>query len=420
MIIITKTLRTLHLKYNNQHIKAEIQIPGSKSISNRLLVLKEVLALDIPIHNLSSAQDTVDLINALQLVKKKQGGTIDIGHAGTDMRFLTALLSITPGQWILTGSERMKERPVKPLVDALVKLGADISYEGKDGFPPLKINGKKLMGTKVEIDGSISSQFISALLLIAPSFENGLTIDVKGEIVSWPYIQMTLDFLTEFGLNVSTANQTISISKPNSALPLSTQFTVESDWSAASYWYSIVALSSNAQISLKSFSSSTSQGDSVLREIYKSFGVESTFKNGELTLTKKGNNSIQFEYDFTHCPDLAQTIAVTCLGLKIPCLLTGLSTLKLKETDRIQALKTELEKFGAEILITNQSLQINSFGSIPSHVSIATYNDHRMAMSFAPLSLIHNNISIQNPEVVKKSYPEFWSHLQKIGITSNS
>lgn len=411
----------MQLSYNNQSINISVNLPGSKSISNRLLILKEVMGLNVTIDNLSTAEDTVDLIKALDIIRNKKQELIDIGHAGTDMRFLTALLSVTEGTWILTGSERMKQRPIKPLADALKQLGADISYEDTEGFPPLKITGKQLSESKVEVDGSISSQFISALLLIAPSFENGLTIDVKGEIVSWPYIQMTLDFLSEFGLNVSTVNQTIFVSKSTKiAVALPSKLTVESDWSSASYWYSIVALGKNAQVSLNTLSRSSSQGDSVLREIYKNLGVDSAFQNGELILTQNNNVPSYFEYDFANCPDIAQTIAVTCLGLKITCSLTGLSTLKHKETDRILALKNELEKCGATVETTSTSLSITSYKTLPEAISIETYNDHRMAMSFAPLSLIHNNISIQNPEVVKKSYPEFWSHLQKVGISHNS
>lgn len=409
------------LRFNYNSDKAIVQLPGSKSISNRLLILNEVLELNLKLQNLSSAKDTQDLIIALNQIKNNKNHVIDIGHAGTDMRFLTALLSTKEGEWTLTGSERMKQRPIKELVDALKQIGAQISYLQNEGFPPLKIIGKKLKGGKVEIDGSVSSQFISALILIAPALENGLEIKIKNEIVSWPYIQMTLDLLKETGVEVSTLLNTIIISAIHpkvEALKTMHELVIESDWSGASYWYSIVALSKNFEITLKGLDQNSSQGDSVLPEIYKSFGISSEFINGNLLLTKKAGRVNYFEYDFTNCPDIAQTVAVTCLGLKIDCRLNGLSTLKHKETDRILALKNELEKFEANVNVTNDSLQImNSKSDIRnSKFEISTYKDHRMAMSFAPLTLIYDNINIEDPQVVKKSYPEFWEHLKLVGI----
>ncbi len=413
------------LKYNNTPIKATIDLPGSKSISNRLLILNEVLNLNLKLKNLSSAKDTQDLVLALAQVKENRNHTIDIGHAGTDMRFLTALLSVTEGEWILTGSERMQERPIGELVNALKQLGADISYLKNEGFPPLNIIGKKLKGGKIEIDGSISSQFISALLLISPSLEKGLEITIKGEIVSWSYILMTLDLLSELGIKVSTILNTINVSphsmaKSQFSIP-TTQYSVESDWSSASYWFGIVALSKNAEIILKGLSKHSSQGDSVLPEVYRKLGVNSEFKNEALLLRKSGASTDTFTYDFSDCPDIAQTVAVTCLGLKINCKLTGLSTLKHKETDRLLALKTELEKFGVEVVITNDSLEIRHTEPETRNPKpeIKTYNDHRMAMSFAPLALLHDNITIENPDVVQKSYPKFWKDLEMVGITND-
>jgi 3-phosphoshikimate 1-carboxyvinyltransferase len=413
------------LKYNNTDIKATVHLPGSKSISNRLLILKNVLNLDLQLTNLSTAKDTQDLILALAQLKENlptgQSGKnhiIDIGHAGTDMRFLTALLSIKEGEWILTGSERMKQRPIAELVNALKQIGAQISYTEQEGFPPLKITGQKLNGGSIEIDGSISSQFITALMLIAPALKNGLEIKIKNEIVSMSYITMTIEILKQFGINLEIQNSKIKVHNPSFNIQHST-FHIESDWSSASYWYSIAALSKNAEIILLGLTENSSQGDSVLPELYKNFGVTSEFKNGNLILTKNTIVTNYFEYNFSNCPDIAQTVAVTCLGLKINCYLTGIQTLKVKETDRIIALKNELEKFGANISITENSISINNKSSITNHPStiINTYNDHRMAMSFAPLTLIVNSLTIQNPEVVQKSYPLFWKDLNLIGIS---
>jgi len=405
-----------------EHIKkATIQLAGSKSISNRLLILNEVLDLNLILENNSTSEDTLHLQRALKQLKNKKGGTIDIHHAGTDMRFLTALLATKEGEWILTGSERMKQRPIGELVNALRSLGAEISYLEKENFPPLKIKGKKLKGGQLEIDGSISSQFTSALLLISPTFEDGLALTLKNEIVSWPYILMTLDLLSQFGLKVSTVLNTINVSPTPKQETRNKKFSVESDWSAASYWYSIVALSKNVEITLTGLNKSSSQGDCVLPKIYEELGVSSQFTNKGLLLTQSSNVSSKFEYDFTDCPDLAQTVAVTCFGLGIKAKLKGLKTLKIKETDRILALKTELEKFGANVEITSDSLTILETRNKKPETRnpINTYNDHRMAMSFAPLSLAYGPLNIQNPEVVSKSYPLFWEDLKSVGFSVN-
>lgn len=408
------------LSYNHQPLKAAIHLPGSKSISNRLLILNEVLNLNLEIENLSASKDTKDLIKALNEKSK----IIDIGHAGTDMRFLTALLSTKNGEWILTGSERMKERPIKELVDALLQLGADIGYIEKNGYPPLNIKGTELPGGKIEIDSSVSSQFISALLLIAPSFKNGIKISLKGKTVSRPYINMTVGLLKYFGVKVDFSDQQISVKPLDSLITNHKTYFVEPDWSCASYWYSLVAFSKKAEITLPGLLENSLQGDSVLPLIYKDLGVNSQFKNNRLILTHSGNFCSYFKFDFTDCPDLAQTVAVTCFGLSIDCSLTGLSTLKHKETDRLLALKTELEKFGATVCITSDSLELkNTKHAIENTkretVSIATYNDHRMAMSFSPLSILYENILIENPEVVEKSYPDFWKHISSIGIKAH-
>ena len=405
------------LQYNKQLVNAAIELPGSKSISNRLLILKEVLNLNIELKNISTAKDTKTLIEALVQINQEKNFIIDIGDAGTDMRFLTALLCFKQGEWTLTGSERMKERPIKHLVDALKQLGAQISYLEKEGFPPLKIKGKKLQGRKIEVDGSISSQFISALLLIAPALKNGLDIKITNKIVSWSYIQMTVDILSQFGIKVSSVQDTIHVTK-SEILNLKSNFSIESDWSSASYWYSIAALATNAKITLKGLQKNSTQGDSVLPEIYKNFGVSTETNDSEFILTKTSSKAKYLEYDFSNCPDIAQTVAVTCFALKINCKLTGLSTLKNKETDRLLALKTELEKLGAKVLITNDSIEMESQSEIRNQKSIIikTYGDHRMAMSFAPLVFLYDKVEIENPSVVEKSYPEFWEVLKRIGV----
>lgn len=410
------------LKYNHHPISVTINLPGSKSISNRLLILNEVLKLNLVLKNISPAKDTQDLVFALNNLN----GTIDVGHAGTDMRFLTALLSVKKGERIITGSDRMKQRPIKDLVDALTFLGAEISYLEKPGYPPLKINGKDLIGGTIQIESGVSSQFISALLLIAPSLDKGLQLTLKGKTVSLSYILMTIDVLKQFGVEVAVEKENISVKKKFkqeiSDIP-QTVF-VEPDWSSASYWYSIVSLSKTASVILPHLQLNSSQGDSALVDIYKNFGVKSEMKKGNLHLSKKGELGTFFKFDFTNCPDIAQTVAVTCLGLNINCELTGLSTLKHKETDRLLALKNEIEKFDATVTITDNSLTLQNINTESSdsntrktnQITIQTYHDHRMAMSFAPLALLYDNINIEDLDVVKKSYPSFWADLASIGI----
>ena len=339
---------------------------------------------------------------------------IDVHHAGTAMRFLTAYFSITQGrQTILTGSKRMKERPIKILVDALRSLGAEIEYMENEGFPPLKISGKKLTKDTIIINGSVSSQYISALLLIASSLENGLKLEFEGEVTSVPYIKMTLSLLSEIGIESIWEQNKISV-KAKKTIE-NKLITVESDWSSASYYYSLVALSKGATLTLSSYKKASLQGDAVLAEIYKSFGVKTTFNKNLITLTKV-ESRLQHQnisFDLSNAPDIAQTIAVTCFGLGLACHLKGLHTLKIKETDRLVALKTELEKFGEEILITDESLTLKAASIIKKNIKVETYNDHRMAMAFAPL-LLKTDLEIEEAEVVSKSYPNFWLDIQKL------
>jgi 3-phosphoshikimate 1-carboxyvinyltransferase len=412
----------LLLKTSTLNRKSQITITGSKSETNRLLLL-QALYPSIALENVSDSDDSVLMTSALN----SNSDIIDIHHAGTAMRFLTAYFSVQEGREItLTGSKRMKERPIQILVEALKQLGADIRYVENEGFPPIKIKGKKLTNNKVSLQANVSSQYISALLLIAPKLENGLELTLEGEITSVPYIKMTLSLLEEIGVETSFIENTITV-KPNSKTLKNNTLTVESDWSSASYYFSMVALSdAGTEITLSSYKENSLQGDSALVEIYKHFGVETTFENHSIILKKSQSvNQKSLNANLQSSPDIAQTIAVTCFALGIACDLTGLHTLKIKETDRLVALKTEIEKLGGSVDITDKSLHLKpntlfqpDAGSLASgcpNEAIATYNDHRMAMAFAPLAL-KTPIVIEDAEVVSKSYPTFWSDLERIGF----
>lgn len=402
----------LHLKTTeSKKITSEIIISGSKSESNRLLILQQLFP-SIAIENLSDSDDTHHLQEALS----SENEIADIGHAGTAMRFLTAFFATQEGSIkVLQGSERMHNRPIEILVAALRSLGADIEYLEKDGYPPIKITGKKLIKDKVSINGNVSSQYISALMLIASSLENGLEIQLEGKITSVPYIKMTLTLLHQIGITASFEGNIISVKSKKDTQ--SENIVVESDWSSASYFYSLIALSEiGSSVKLSAYKENSLQGDSCLARIYKHFGVVTTFKENFIVLTKeeKNNSEILIE-DLKNAPDIAQTIAVTSFGLGIGCDLTGLHTLKIKETDRLEALKEELTKLGAEINVTNESLHLKASEKINEDVLIATYNDHRMAMAFAPLAL-KIPITILEAEVVTKSYRNFWKDMQQVGI----
>ncbi|GGW39729.1 3-phosphoshikimate 1-carboxyvinyltransferase [Arenibacter certesii] len=390
-------------------LKATVKITGSKSESNRLLLL-QALYPTIAIENLSNSDDADVMEKGLQI----ENGIVDIHHAGTAMRFLTAYFASQENkEVILTGSKRMTERPIKVLVDALKELGADISYENNEGYPPIKVKGKKLVKNKVSLPANISSQYISALLLIAPNLENGLELELIGEITSVPYIKMTLGLLSQIGVESSFEGNTIKV-LPQETVPSSTQV-VESDWSSASYFYSIVSLCDvGTELTLSSYNKNSLQGDSVLAEIYKDFGVETSYGEHEVLLRKiASETNKEIEIDLANAPDIAQTIVVSCFGLGIGCHLTGLHTLKIKETDRLEALKTELGKLGAPIYVTDKSLTLKPSDQINKDVAIDTYNDHRMAMAFAPLAL-KTSLFINDAEVVSKSYPDFWKDLESL------
>ncbi|MFK7781299.1 3-phosphoshikimate 1-carboxyvinyltransferase [Psychroserpens sp.] len=388
-----------------------ITITGSKSESNRLLLL-QALFPEINIDNLSNSDDTKVMQYALQT----SDDYIDIHHAGTAMRFLTAYFAAQDKRnVVLTGSSRMKERPIKILVDALNSLGAQISYLESEDCPPLKIKGKKLIIDEVSLKANVSSQYISALLLIAPKLKNGLELTLHGEITSVPYINMTLDLLHQIGVETQFIDNIISIFPKKSKVETQT-LVVESDWSSASYMYSIVALSPvGTQITLSSYKQDSLQGDSALGSIYKDFGLETVFNKHSITLKKTAQNLQPKSYNLNKSPDIAQTIVVTCLGLGIDCKISGLHTLKIKETDRLEALKIEIEKLGGLIEITDDSLHLKANSGLNEDVSIDTYNDHRMAMAFAPLAL-KVPLQINDANVVSKSFPSFWEDLKTLGF----
>ena len=403
----------LLLKSSTCKPQSAIAITGSKSETNRLLLL-QALYPNLILENTSNSDDSEVMTKALQ----SSDTIIDIHHAGTAMRFLTAYFSIQENrEVVLTGSTRMKERPIKILVNALRQLGAEITYEENEGFPPIRIKGKKVTKSKVSLSANVSSQYISALLLIAPKLENGLELALEGEITSVPYIKMTLSLLNDIGVETVFASNKIIV-KPQTINHKPQTLSVESDWSSASYFYSIAALSEiGTEITLSSYKENSLQGDSVLADIYKNFGVETIFNdNKSITISKINKYNLQPPtYNLNNSPDIAQTIAVTCFGLGIGCHLTGLHTLKIKETDRLLALKNELEKLGAQVSITDESLTLKISSEINEDIRIKTYQDHRMAMAFAPLAL-KTDIIIEEAEVVSKSYPTFWEDLKSIGF----
>ena len=394
-----------------KNLQGNINISGSKSESNRLLTLRAYTSF-FNINNLSDSDDTNTMISSLKSDDKE----INIGHAGTAMRFLTSYYSsILNSSKILTGSARMKERPILILVEALNNLGADIEYIDEKGYPPIRLNGKLISKNIVTLPANVSSQYVSSLMMLGVSINEGLKIKLSTEITSLPYIHMTKKIIERIGGNVYVKSDEIIIKQlVSNKIP---DQIVESDWSSASYFFSLVALSDTSDLTLSSFFNKSIQGDSRIVEIYKQFGVETNFHNNKIHL-KKNNIDLpdSISINLRDNPDLAQTIIVTCLGLGVDCKLEGLQTLKVKETDRLLALKREIEKFEVDtIAVSDQSITLKNNSKLKSGVSINTYDDHRMAMSFAPLSII-NPIVINNPEVVSKSYLNFWNDLESIGF----
>ncbi|WP_433833960.1 3-phosphoshikimate 1-carboxyvinyltransferase [Flavobacterium anhuiense] len=389
---------------------SQLNITGSKSETNRLLLLKALFP-NITLANTSNSDDS-------EVMQKALAGNdeiVDIHHAGTAMRFLTAYFAVNEGrEVVMTGSSRMQERPIKILVDTLRQLGVEISYEKEEGYPPIRIKGKKVTASKVTLAANVSSQYISALLLVASKLDNGLELTLEGEITSIPYIKMTLALLADLDIKTSFEGNVIKVF-PKEAVE-SKEMVVESDWSSASYFFSLVALSDTAKITLSSYKENSLQGDSELVSIYEKMGVKTTFQNNKMTLEKvAGFNYEDVNFELNNTPDIAQTIVVTCLGLGIGCHLTGLHTLKIKETDRLEALRIELTKLGANISVTNDSLTLVKSENINHDVKIGTYNDHRMAMAFAPLT-IKVPIIIEDAGVVSKSYPDFWNDLKALNF----
>ncbi|NEU09725.1 3-phosphoshikimate 1-carboxyvinyltransferase [Flavihumibacter sp. R14] len=399
-------------------LKATIQLTGSKSESNRALIMQALSEGRVKVNNLSKAADTVTLEKILEGRQPEGIQVLDVGPAGTAMRFLTAYAAMQPEEIILTGSERMQQRPVGILVDALRDLGADIRYQAHEGYPPLKIKGPlQQKAHRIRIKGNISSQYISALLLIGPRLPLGLELQIEGELTSTPYVEMTLAMLEQAGIMHQWDSDTIVIEPQEFRESV---ISIEPDWSAASYWYAIAALSEEASFFLPGLNAYSLQGDSRITEIMANFGITSQFKDGGVYLEKEPKQVLRKIFDFKDCPDLAQTVIVCCAALGHDATFTGLETLKIKETDRIKALQQELEKIGVKLIEKNLTCKLDCSGlHFPESVSISTYEDHRMAMAFAPLALKIRRVEIQDPGVVEKSYPHFWEDLKKAGIIVN-
>jgi len=404
-----------HLSKNNKTINGVLEIGGSKSESNRLLMLRKYLS-DFKITNLSKSDDTKTLIDALINTNK----IIDVHHAGTAMRFLLSYYASKPNSEVtLTGSARMKSRPISILVNALRDLGANIEYKEKEGYPPIKITGKKIISNQVSLPGNVSSQYISSLMMLGVKLDNGIKLNLEGSITSKPYILMTKKLIEKIGYNVIINNDQIEVLVNNKSLDKIVE--VESDWSSASYFYSIVAFSKDAKITLKTFKRNSIQGDSIISEIYQKLGVETRYEKDYIIISKNKTANLpkRLKLNLSDSPDLAQTIAVTCLGLGIECELSGLHTLKIKETDRIEALKKEFIKLGVDnIKTSDNTIYFKGDQQLNNNIKIGTYQDHRMALSFAALAVIID-ISIESPNVVSKSFPNYWKNLKTLGFKIN-
>jgi len=413
------TMNTLSLRAPSRNINETIQLTGSKSESNRALIIRALSKGKVDIKNLSEAADTVTLEAALESARQngaEQESIIDIGPAGTAMRFLTAYLPLAKGSFILTGSERMKQRPIGILSDAMQALGAFIDFADEPGFPPLHIQGGfEQKASEIDIQGDVSSQYISALLLIASALPGGLKLNIVGELTSRPYVEMTLAMLAEAGIQHTWNGQQITIA-PQQARE--SQLYIEPDWSAASYWYAIAALSESASIQLPGLRPHSLQGDQAIADIMLDLGVVTLFTENGLSLTKIDQRRVKDLYDFKSYPDLAQTVIACCAALGIETGFTGLETLKIKETDRILALQNELAKFGVKLYEAESGIyRLDCSGKFtPERLQIKTYEDHRMAMAFAPLALVFDELVIEEPAVVEKSYPLFWEHLEKVNF----
>ncbi len=407
-------------------LKGKLELTGSKSESNRALILQAQSQGALTIHNLSIAEDTTTLKNLLFKVENRiheEELFLDVGPAGTVMRFLTAYLSLKSGIYILSGSSRMLERPIQILVDALISLGAEIEYLGKKGYPPLRIKGKKWTGNFIKIPASISSQYISALLLVAPFTTDGLEIILEGDLTSAPYVDMTVKMMEQIGLKIQKTYKSYIV--PPQIIPKST-LSIEPDWSGASYWYEMAAFASEADLELSGLKENSLQGDRAIADIMTNFGVTTIFKESGVTLQKKHSYSKPPTYlDFKPCPDIAQTMMVVACGIGINLSCSGLKTLKIKETDRVEAMKSEVAKIQVEMRYKKPSSPLDDLDQIeilgensgfPSEISFNTYHDHRMAMALAPLVYFISKVEIENKHIVDKSYPSFWQDLEKLGF----
>jgi 3-phosphoshikimate 1-carboxyvinyltransferase len=399
----------------NKYIYGSIDLESSKSISNRLLIIKKLCKTKFEIQNLSNAKDTKILNELLDSFKTKKD--INCEDAGTALRFVIAFVATKEGIWKVSGSKRMHERPIKPLIDCLIELGAEIKYLEKEGFPPIEIKSKKLKSKKLSLSGDISSQFISALLMIAPTIENGLTLEITSKVLSKPYIDMTLSLLSEFGIEYTWENNLIKVEQQNY---IAKNIKVENDWSAASFWYSFLALSKSGEIKIPNLYASSIQGDSVLCSIYSKLGVKTEFNEDSIILYKTKNIAREIELDLSNHPDLALPIIVTIAGLGVKAHLMGLESLKIKESNRLESIKKELRKFNIRCEIDSSSIKIKESQNIVKPKStIECHNDHRIAMSIAPLSMKVDSIKFDNKNVVNKSYPKFWEDFDRVSKNNN-
>ncbi len=414
-------MESLIISKKDKILKGILDLPASKSLSNRLLMIRALSDQDFPIENLSLSEDTRLLVKLLANIKsgcrQKKYTELDTANAGTVLRFLTAYLAFQPGNWILTGSERMKQRPVGVLVEALKILGADIEYLGKLGFPPLIVHGKDLKGHEIRINPGISSQYISALMMIAPKLPRGLTILMQGNSVSTPYIEMTAGLMKFFGAGVTFNKDCIHVD-PGIYHPH--PFTVEADWSAAAFWYELASMADNVDLELNGLSKNSLQGDAILSSMFQNFGVHTIFYENSIKLNKIENNTNEYFFNFNDYPDIAPAVMTTCAMLGLHGRFEGLKSLKIKETDRLLALKNEFIKLGILIAVSDTDIPILEMKASQviqgTDLVFETYGDHRMAMTFAMLAIATGPVKIINPRVVNKSYPSFWEHLQLVGF----
>jgi len=420
-------MKSLLVSKPDKSLVGRLTLPASKSISNRLLMIRALSGSDFRITNLCKAEDTQLLLKLLETIatspQRKRVPELDTANAGTVMRFLTSFLAVGDGKWVLTGSERMKQRPVGVLVEALKHLGASIDYLSKPGYPPLLIQGRTLRGNEITIDAGVSSQFTTALLLIAPGLANGLNLSLKGKMVSASYAEMTINLMRKFGIEVKQGKTRIRV-KPGVYKPVDCQ--VEADWSAAAFWYEAAVFAENVDLELNGLSANSLQGDAILPEIFANFGIQTAFTDRGIHLTKTYKKIDGFFFDFTDYPDIAQAVVATCAGLGIRGRFEGVKSLQIKETDRLKAMKNEVQKLGIQVDTSGQGDLISSLEikpgkpAFPAGLSFETYGDHRTAMSLAPFAFKTGTLRILNPDVVAKSYPGYWEDMKTMGFIISS